>query len=355
MGVYVVGGNVRPWYDYLAEAGTQLLGGMIKNQFDKSAEKRKFQMERDKAEAEYQRQQMARDADIARYRGLGFDRNNEGAFLQDMAIRDMLTGGDDNFHKDLQATNLSWLAQDRGDRITAGFANPTTGQTAFSDYGIGINPTDRMKADALLRQERMSQAGANSRAAMNANPPEAFSLYTDPAGKVSFVGNRGTIRDTPLAGAPAQGQEPPRLTPGDMVKLFPHFYDPYGGAVKPGMEEIEAATRENFLNILRPPTPYGANTPAIRTPIDEAAGEAVSGASGGGLGFRQTGNKGIIQGLYESLIGGVGRNNRNGEAVSGLPDGVSEKQVQEMIKDSGKDRDEVISFIKRKMMGTRKQ
>ena len=55
MAVHIVQGG-RPWYDYLAEAGTELLGGFIKNQFDKSAEKRKFQMEQDAAAAEQQRQ-----------------------------------------------------------------------------------------------------------------------------------------------------------------------------------------------------------------------------------------------------------------------------------------------------------
>jgi hypothetical protein len=229
----------KQWWDYLAEAGTELLGGVIKNQFDKGAEKRKFQMEQD-----------SRDADIARINGLGFDRSNEGQFLRDIAVRDFVGGGNDNFHLDLQATNLPWYTQDNGGSIMSGFANPTTGETAFRNYAKDVDPKIPLELEAGLQLQReadaaamertrMTEAGANRRAGMNRQRPGQLV----PLGNGKYGVFDGYSVTPTEYDAPGQGGAMPQMSAGDFYDLarsFPELIDPLSGQPYPGTEDLVA-------------------------------------------------------------------------------------------------------------------
>ena len=323
MAVHVIQNQARPWYDYIAEAGTQLLGDAIKNQFDKAAEKRKFQAEQEAAAAAETRRRESAECN-RNFLGQAPDllTNQPGmmnyATQASMLQPELAPNMDDIIKsvwrdKTLSNTNLG------GSNLQT-VHDPLTGAIQQAEQEYSLNPTDKYTADAALERERVSQAGANYRAGMSQRQPHASQIVSGPDGQIYFADTYDkTMTDSGFFGAgPAAAGGAPDI--GSLIKFYPLLFDDLGDP-RPGTENIMPLVQAAIAAGL------GGGQPGGTVPKDNA-----------GLGPYE-------QAVNEWDGGGVGPG--MAPTAAGLPAGITEGEVQAMVKESGQSRDKVIAFLKR--------
>jgi hypothetical protein len=221
MGVYFEPRSPQ-WYDYVAPVAAHLLGGVIDNQFAKSKEKRTFQMEQDKAAAEEARTR-ARIDDFHNYYGdAAFDvRGNPSGFMENMMGAN-LWGIDPATIKtaaEAGAPPMTFQSIDRGDTVTAGMADPATGDFYGQDYGVNLSPdtkavteTQRYGYDSDMARTLAEIQGRKDAARISAagvNQQPAMQQFIDRNGRLYYVDPQtGNKVDTGLLGPETTPQAP---------------------------------------------------------------------------------------------------------------------------------------------------
>ena len=296
------------WYDYIAPVATELLGGVIKNQFDKSAEARKFQMEQDAAAAaemrrregaEWNRNFLGQAPDLLTNQTGMMDYATHASMLQPELAPNM----DDIIKSIWRDKNLSDV--NLGDRNLQTVFDPMTGAIQQAAQEYGLNPTDKYKADALLQQERMSRSASNQ---VNLQP------FIDKDGRLYYVDPRtGDKVDTGLLGPSPS----------------PKYDSDRGKAYQSIMSEIQ----ERYTNRVGAPVPLDQWSEEDRVSYVRAR-DALENGLYGGVNMPPGGQR---------PEGGGTPTPPGASPVTPLPPGMSEDAILDAMRKTGLSREEVIS------------
>ena len=239
MAVYFEPQSNRPrWYDYIAQAAAQYLGGAIQSHFDKSKQQRDYDFAQRAAEAEMTRKRGQIDDFHNYYDDDGaFDvRSNPSQFIENMMGASMW-GIDPSVIKtvtDAGAAPMSFQTVDQGDRITAGGFDSVRGGFSGQEYTRRLNPdteavTNAQKYgyDSALRQALAEIAGRRDVAGINAGAAR-YGHDKEHEGGLAEIAGREKIAGMTAGGAPDID---------GLVKLYPHLFDTVGDP-RPGTENI---------------------------------------------------------------------------------------------------------------------
>jgi hypothetical protein len=324
----------KQWYDYLAEAGTDLLGGFIKNQFDKSAEKRKYQMEQDAAAAEMARKQEMADWQLGRFNevpDMSVDRvGYQNAMLKNGMINSELTPEIDTITqaiyppKTLTNVNL-------GDRNQQTVFDPVTGaiQQAVQEYGL--NPTDVFKENAATRRTGITAAATK------------YGHDRDYERSIAEIKGRGDVADITAEtnrygydrayqGTRDEINAKGRLTPADLIELLVALQGDGYRAPMPGAEKLGPLVLKTLENVVNPhAAEYDNIRPYEPNPVYRPGDWTTEDN------FRRA---------AQDIAPGVDIPSAT-PGASALPPGITEQEVATMMEKSGKSRNQVIAFLEK--------
>jgi hypothetical protein len=120
---------------------------------------------------------------------------------------------------------------------------PEKPMPAVRDLGLGV--TAVMQGNEIVGSPQFPQ-----RAPLPG--PESFSPFTDASGKVHFLGNRGTIRETPLTGQLSGGRDRPSETgmkASDSNAIVSAAARAWGGVYDPLSGNITGIGKDDLLNL----------------------------------------------------------------------------------------------------------
>jgi hypothetical protein len=347
----------KSWWNYVAPAATQLLGGVIQDQFAKSAEKRKYQMEQDAAAAEEQRLRDRVNYASGMFGDGAFDiRGNPSQAAENYQLFNMFGVSPDTQKALIETTGVPFQMTnvDAGNRNVQTTMDPLTGAIKQVEQEYGLNPTDVYKEDAATKRIGMSEGGATARARIAADTSRYGydKTYEQALAEIQGKKDMTVLREVDARGNvaytnPLTGE---KRDPGIQTDVPTYGYD------------TTLYSPDNKLY------PYNTRT-GTRGDIGYPVAPQLDGNMAALMklypdlfdfdGNPRPGTEGLISGILSqlgaSLGGGAGAGQSQGypvlpqpQAPGALPPGVSEAQVSEMMKRTGKGRDEVIAYLGRR-------
>jgi hypothetical protein len=325
------------WYDYIAPVAARLLGGFIDNQFEKGREKRAYQRQDEAAAAEERRKRANIEAFHNYYGDGAFDvRSNPSQFMENV-MGSNLWGIDPSVIKtaaDAGAAPMTFQTVEQGNRKTAGGYDPVTGGFGGTIYDVALSPDTGADAGARRyaadRSYDAAIAEANARvkaAGINAGRgrPNPSQVIYGPNGEILFADPYDkTVTDSGVPGQPPAA----RAT----------FDNAYASGVQAALDGLQKKYE------LARPEDWTDNDLAYLEQLQAAQSNLLFPQAGGGFVMPEY----EPDPIYRPGSGGTAQP----DAPAALPPGITEREVQAMIKESGESRDKVIAYLK-KQKGTR--